>query len=409
MSAKIIHVPRRMVREEWGGTETVIVEISKKQKERGFDPEIYTSLALSNRRSEDVCGIATHRFGYTYTRLGLSRENRKLLDKRGGDLYSLAMFVKLLVCNNAMVLHLHTAGRIGALVRLVARLKGIPYVVSIHGGAIDIPKELVDQIVKPLKGSFNWGKPFDILLRKNRVLDDASGIICLGAGEQNRMQEKYPNKKIAYFPNGVDINKFRSGSREHFFRKHGIPADSRVILSVASFYSQKNQLLLVNSFAKLRREGEKITLVMVGVVYDDKYFREILEAIAEHKIADSVVLIQNLDFDDPELSDCYAAADVFVHTSRYETFGIVILEAWAAGKPVICAPVGGIKSFVEDRENGLFFDLEKPDDLTDKMRTLLADEALQKKLVNNGSQAVEKYSWDVITDQLLDFYRDVAQ
>lgn len=408
MSAKIIHVPRRMVREEWGGTETVIVEISKKQKERGYDPEIYTSLALSSRRLEQVCGIATYRFGYTYTRLGLTRENRKLLDKRGGDLYSLAMFFKLLFCRNAMVIHLHTAGRVGALVRLVARLKGIPYVVSIHGGAIDIPKELVDQICKPLKRSFNWGKPLDILLSKNRVLDDASGIICLGTGEQARMQEKYPDKKIAYFPNGVDLEKFRAGSREHFFRKHGLPNDSRVILSVASFYSQKNQLLLVHSFAELRREDPSLTLVLVGVVYDDNYYREILEAIAEHKIADSVVLIQNLGFDDPELSDCYAAADIFVHTSKYETFGIVILEAWAAGKPVICAPVGGIKSFVEDGKNGLFFDLDTPDDLTGKMRLLLADGGLRTTLVENGSKSVEKYSWDLITDQLLDFYREVT-
>ena len=408
MSGKIIHVPRRMVREEWGGTETLIVEISRKQLERGYEPEIYTSLALSDRRSEHVCGILTRRFAYTYTRLGLSAENRKLLDKRGGDLYSPSMFISLLLCKSAVVIHLHTAGRVGALVRLVAKLKGIPYVVSIHGGAIDIPKELVDQIVKPLKRTFNWGKPLDLLLRKNRVLEDASGIICLGAGELNSMREKFPGKKVAYLPNGVDLQKFRSGSREQFLQMHRLPRDTRILLSVTSFYGQKNQLLLIESFARLRREQPDVILVLVGVVYDDEYFQKMRAAIASHQLEDAVVIIQNLGFDDPALSDCYAAADIFVHTSKYETFGIVILEAWAAGIPVICAPVGGIKTFVEDRGNGLFFNLDEPEDLAAKMGELLGDESLRAALVEKASIDVKQYSWDMITDQLLAFYREVA-
>lgn len=398
-----------MVKHEWGGTETVIVEISKHQLQRGFRPEIYTSLALAETKAEEICGILTHRFGYTYTRLGLSGENKQRLDKRGGDLYSLSLFLRLLFCPRPTVFHIHTLGRIGAMTRLVSRMRGVPYIVSIHGGAVDLPSELIEEIIRPLKGTFNWGKPLDIILRKNRVLDDADGIVCLGIGEMDGITRKYPNKKTIQLPNGVDPEKFSIGSKERFREKYNIPSSSRIILSVASFYSQKNQLLLIESFAKLRHEGHDVTLVLVGVVYDYAYLQDIIDAVTGHELNDAVFIIKNLDFDGPELSDCYAACDIFVHPSKYEAFGIVILEAWAAGKPVICAAVGGIKSFVFDGENGLFFDLDSSADLFDKIRLVMYDDTLRDKLTKGGIDSVRSYQWDNITDQLLAFYQTVQK
>jgi len=93
---KIVHVPRRFVRSEWGGTETVILEISRRQKARGLEPVIMTSMALADRREEEIQGVPIRRFSYSYPFLGLSREEKAAMDKKGGNLLSLSLFLALL-------------------------------------------------------------------------------------------------------------------------------------------------------------------------------------------------------------------------------------------------------------------------------------------------------------------------
>ena len=62
----IVHVPRRFVAEEWGGTETVILEIARRQQRAGARPEILTSMALATRRAETIGGVPVRRFPYAY-------------------------------------------------------------------------------------------------------------------------------------------------------------------------------------------------------------------------------------------------------------------------------------------------------------------------------------------------------
>ena len=83
---RILHVPRRFVTHEWGGTETVILEVSRCQRERGWRPEIVTSQAMSAVRADSIEGIPVRRHRYTYPFLGLSAQDRLHMDKKGGNL-----------------------------------------------------------------------------------------------------------------------------------------------------------------------------------------------------------------------------------------------------------------------------------------------------------------------------------
>lgn len=409
---QIINIPRRFVLEEWGGTETVILETSKQLQKKGYEPEIFTTMALSDKAFESISDINIRRHRYSYTRLGLSDRNRSLLDKRGGNMYSLSLFFSALFAKNPKVFHLHTLGRVGSLIRLAAKIRRVPYVVSIHGGLLDLPKQQLDDLIAPTKKSFNWGKIFDWLLPAHKLVAKADAVICVGEAEKEKLSASCPNGNIHFLPNGVDVDYFASGNRERFqfeLRRRGFALKStdRYILSVGSFYPQKNQAILIKAFSELPKEQRTNKLVLIGLVYDQQYFEYLQTLTSDLGIADDVIFMTDVSFDNPTLVDAYSAADLFVLPSLYETFGVVVLEAWAAGLPVICGAVGGLPSFVKNRHNGLFCNMEREDALATHMYHLLRHEKLSKQLSDNARKDVRKYSWQHIAEKLSDIYQSL--
>ncbi|KZY73641.1 glycosyl transferase family 1 [Oleiphilus sp. HI0071] len=411
---QIINIPRRFALEEWGGTETVILETSKQLQKRGYDPKIYTTLALSEEAFESISDIDIRRHSYSYTRLGLSNRNRRLLDKRGGNMYSISLFLSALLAKKPKVFHLHTLGRVGSLIRLAAKIRRVPYVVSIHGGLMDLPKQQLNDLVAPTKRSFNWGKIFDWVLPSNKLVEDADAVICVGEAERKKLSKRYPKGNIHFLPNGVDVDYFASGNRERFqfelrHRGYSLKSSDRYILSVGSFYPQKNQAVLIRAFSELPKEKRRNKLVLMGLVYDQQYF-ESLKALAEElEVTDDVLFLTDVSFDNPTLIDAYAAAELFVLPSLYETFGVVVLEAWAAGVPVICDAVGGLPSFVENRHNGLFCPMDQKDSLVTHMYHLLRNETTANELVKNARNDVRQYSWQHITEKLSNIYQSLKR
>jgi glycosyltransferase involved in cell wall biosynthesis len=402
---KIIHVPRRFVKSEWGGTETVIVETSRELKKAGYRPEIFTSKALCSTASEKIFGIPTRRFSYIYARLGLKRSNKALLDRRGGNVLSLSFFFALLFCRDIKLVHLHTGGRLGAFVRIISKLRGFPYVLSIHGGLLEIPEKQLKELVAPMKGSFNWGKIFDIILSADSVEKDAAAIICVSRKEQELVKQKYPRKKVVYLENGVNVEHFASGDAAKFREAYNLGGE-KIILNVASFNPQKNQSMLIEAFEKILEKYPDSKLVLIGTIYDQGYYDTLIQK--SEKIKDSVIFIPNLAFDSEVLINAYAACDLFVLPSLYEPFGIVVLEAWAAGKPVACSGAGGLKFFVNKGKNGLIFKPESSDDAAAKIINIFEDDKLASELADNGRMTAEKYSWQNITRKLINVYEAVS-
>ncbi len=406
---KILHIPRRFVKEEWGGIETVIIETSRELVKAGYDVKILTSMALSKKKKETIFDIPVKRFSYFYPRLGLNKKNKLLLDKRAGNALSFPFLFSLLFIKNIKVFHLHTGGTIAGFVRLVSKLRKIPYVTSIHGGLMDLPQKQLDAMVAPMKGSLNYGKILDYIIGSKKNIHDADAIICVGEKERDLLKGKYPKKKVVYIPNGVDIEKFSSGNGAKFRKKHLISNNDKILLCVSGFYSQKNQLLLVDAFKKVIQDNPDIKLVMIGVIYDMQYYEEIQKKISYNNLDDSVILLANIEFDDNALINAYSACDLFVLPSKYETFGIVVLEAWSAKKPIICAKVGGLISFVKDNENGCFFDENSADDLSDKIKKVIKNKELSKNLSQNAFKSVENFSWQKITKKLIELYEEISK
>ncbi len=112
--------------------------------------------------------------------------------------------------------------------------------------------------------------------------------------------------------------------------------------------------------------------------------------------------------DGAELRSIYKASDVVVVPSRNEPFGIVILEAWSAAKPVVATKRGGPAEFVWHEVNGLHVD-DSPDSVAWGLGTLLADHGHCRWMGRNGRAAVDAvFSWDCIAEQTESVYQRLS-
>jgi glycosyltransferase involved in cell wall biosynthesis len=107
------------------------------------------------------------------------------------------------------------------------------------------------------------------------------------------------------------------------------------------------------------------------------------------------------------LASAYASADAFIFPSRTETLGLVLLEAMAAGCPVVAARSGGIPDIVTHGENGYLFDPAQPDGAILATKNLLATADHRKLLAQNARAEAERWSWSAATKQLAGYYRQV--
>lgn len=108
-----------------------------------------------------------------------------------------------------------------------------------------------------------------------------------------------------------------------------------------------------------------------------------------------------------ELASAFASADAFVFPSRTETLGLVLLEAMAAGCPVVAAASGGIPDIVTDGVNGYLFDPNDPNGAIKATQQLLAANTERKYLRQNARKEAERWGWTAATRQLQDYYQGV--
>lgn len=401
----IVHVPRRFVEHEWGGTEAVISSLTKEQVNDGWSPRIHTSLALSNQKNDAYQGVPVKRYSYSYPFLGLNIDEIHALDKKGGNLLSLSLFAGLMREPDVRVFHAHTLKRLGGEVMTAARLRKKPFVVTLHGGVFDVPQLELAEMTKPQEGKFEWGKAFGALFRSRAVLHDADAIICIGKGEFEGCKKAVAHDRVHLIGNGVHPEKFANGDAIAFRKKNGIPEQAFLISCICRFDPQKNHPCLVRAFEKFAKDHPDAWLFMAGPETLPQYVDKLDEQIAKTNVAAKIIRTGPLDPDSNEIVDAYHACDVFTLPSRHEPFGIVVLEAWASGKPVITSQVGGLKDLVINGETGLSFPDNDHDALAHSLSKLATDNELRHRLAEYGSHLMkEKYTWPKIHEQIMGVY-----
>lgn len=404
----IVHIPRRFTRQDWGGTETVVLETCKRLLRMGHRTEILCPNALAQNDYELIDGVPVRRVSYFYPYWRLRPKAKRQLDKKGGNLFSFALMKALWKYPHLDLIHLHTMKRLGGIGRYVARQRGIPYVVSLHGGVYDVPAEEAQSWTAPTQGAIEWGKVLGWWVGSRRVLADAAAILCVGQREQEETQRRYPHKRVIHLPNGVDPDRFAHGDGAGFRLRYGIPLTAHVILTMGRIDPQKNQRLAIRVLPELLKTDPHLHLLLIGPVTNDAYYRQLVDEMRWRGIEAHVTIIPGLDAGSQDLVDAYHAADVFLLPSIHEPFGIVILEAWAAGRPVVASRVGGVPSFVVHGRDGLLFDPHDERACRQAIHEMLTHPQRRRSLAEAGcAKARHEYSWDRITERLVAIYREV--
>jgi len=399
----LVHVPRRFTEKSWGGTETVVLNSAIYLNPLGYESTIYTSKALDKNVRETMNSVLIKRFNYFYPFLGLSKKQKRGFDAIGGNLFSFSLLLALFRNKNMDLIHLHTLKRMGAIARTIAKWKNIPYVITLHGGYFNISTDETKHREKQLQNGYEWGKVLGWIFGSRKVLDDAKAIITLSKEEYDKAYEKYGNK-VYYLSNGVDIAKFSEGNGIAFKRKYDIPLSKKMILCSARIDTQKNQLLLLEAFNKLCKSQDDLHLVLLGTVSDSDYFTVLKTYIDDNVLYSKVTFIQDLTPKDQSLFDAYKGADILVLPSRHEPFGMVILEAWSAGVPVVASFTGGIGKIITHNKNGLVFKNGEMMPLYKNMESLLNNKNLREELIKNAYIDVKKYDWVQVANNLDSIY-----
>ncbi|NCB84191.1 MAG: glycosyltransferase family 1 protein [Candidatus Moranbacteria bacterium] len=402
---RIANVIRRLSFSEWGGTETAVWNSSRKLKYLGNEIEILSTTALCKIKKEIIENLDIYRFKYFYPQLFLSKSNSFLLDKKGGNPFSFSLH-RHLIKGEYDLIHSHAMGRIAKIAQRAAHKKNIPFIISFHGGNYDVPPSELEEMQKPLKGSIGYGKLIErIFGLDGDIVAQSDGIICVGKNEFELVQKKFPGKKVAHIANGVDSSLFSKAVQTSFKSKYNIPENRKLLLCVSRVDYQKNQLALVKLLKELISKCENVHCAIIGFITSPSYFNKLKEDISRAGLTDRFTLVEGLPPQSDLLIGAYKDASLFVLPSIHEPFGIVVLEAWSAKLPAIASAVGGLKTLIKNGENGFLFD---PSNLASMTRAYF--DALDKKelLVKNAFREVnDYYSWEAITNQQLDFYKEV--
>ncbi|MEG5050565.1 MULTISPECIES: glycosyltransferase [unclassified Microcoleus] len=213
-------------------------------------------------------------------------------------------------------------------------------------------------------------------------------VIFVADATRDRYLPLNSHHNFTVIHNGLDLSKLENSENSELARKTlGVAAEDVVILLLGTVCERKGQQDLVKALSLLPDKWHnKIRCFIVGdrpSIYSNKLAELVGELPAELRLRVTVV---------PETGETgkyYKAADIFVCTSRVESFPRVILEAMACDLPIITTPVFGIKEQVRPGINGLFYTPDRPEELAASLHSLLEDKSLRQRLAENAKYVLE--------------------
>jgi phosphatidylinositol alpha-mannosyltransferase len=241
---------------------------------------------------------------------------------------------------------------------------------------------------------YNWGWPISALMLRRRRRKLAGKIAVSKSAME--FARKYIPGYYNIIPNGIDL--------EHF--SPDVPpieqfCDGKInILFVGRLEKRKGINYLLDAYRRVKKEFPDSRLIIVGP--GTRLRRQYEKKVRRSGLAD-VVFIGHTSYD--ELPRYYKTADIFcTPATGQESFGIVLLEAMAVGKPIIATNIEGYASVLTNGKEGLLVPPKNDKGLAQALLALMSDESLRWQMGANGMRTAQGYNWEKIARRVFDYY-----
>ena len=207
------------------------------------------------------------------------------------------------------------------------------------------------------------------------------------------------SQNIYFLPNAISFNHFYHPEKS----KHNIEKNNLIkFVTIGSLVDKKNQIFLIDVVRILLQKNYKIKLDILG---DGINKKDIQKKIDEYNFQDNVFLRGNV----ANVEDYLHTACIYVHSATYEPFGLVLLEAMAAGLPVVCLDGKGNRDIIEQGKNGFMIDKQSAELFAEKIIELIENKKLYQSMSAFAIEFARKYDIKEYVDKLIDLYKMILK
>lgn len=229
------------------------------------------------------------------------------------------------------------------------------------------------------------------------VFRRADAVTAISNYLAERARKNNPNVPLTVIPNGVDVKNFQpttnNQQREETRRRLGMGPADKVVITTSRLVKKNGVGDLIEA---MRYVPEEVKLLVCGTGPLSKNLQLTTNNL---QLGNRIRFLGHIPHEN--LPAYLHASDIFCRPSLSEGMGSSFIEAMAAELPVVATQVGGIPDFLRDKETGLLCEVNSPKSIAEKVKLLLSNDDLRKRIIKNASRMVrEKYEWDGISEKM---------
>lgn len=280
--------------------------------------------------------------------------------------------------------------------KLLKKMKpDIVYLHSSKAGAIGRIALAFNFRTKVLYNAHGWYFNAQISNKKKKVFAIIEKILAIKTDKIINISKseyesalKYkiaPEKKMCVIENGIDFTKFKDNDkyREETRKKYNITDNEIVIGVVGRLTEQKDPMTMIKAFELVHKENNNTRLMYVG---SGKLEEEVKQYAKEKNILDKVIITGWVN----NVEQYIPAFDIAVLPSKWEGFGLVLIEYMACDKPIVASNVGGIKNIIKNKVNGILIPKESPGELKNAIQRIIENKDEMQPLIKKRYKSMMK-------------------
>ncbi len=384
----------------FGGMEVGLHNLATQLKRKGHEPIVITSYSIHKKLKKNRFNL-----GYEVKHFPPLIFSLFQLSTSLGFIYFEKIFQFFNVKYKFDFWHITSAFPLGISFIKYANKRNIPYLLRCVGEDI--------QLDQKIGYGYTQKKKYEKLIKnyipqsKNLIATSDSIVDCykkLGVTKS----------KIHCVTNGVVLKNFRIQVDKSFEKKRkGMDSQALTLISVGRNHIKKNYNLIIE-IARMLKTKTKVNFQFIIV---GKGVKNLENKINNFNLQKNFFLIDNLSSKSLEnlylpsvdLIKLYKISDIFIFPSVIESFGIVIIEAMAAGLPVIACRVPGSKDLVKDNKNGFLISKSNVQEFVKTIVKLYNNKKLFNTMKNNCSKSVRKFDWGKVSDNYITLYKKIIK